>query len=83
MTPAQCLTELLHVCAAKGKALAYAGVPDSLSKQLNAVEWVKGPLAALGGKGGGKPTTAQGQGPNVEKVPDAIRAAEEFAQLKL
>ncbi|CAL8468182.1 g7721 [Coccomyxa elongata] len=69
--------------AAKGKALAYAGVPDSLSKQLNAGEWVKGPLAALGGKGGGKPTTAQGQGPNVEKVPDAIRAAGEFAQLKL
>ena len=73
----------LHLCAAKGKALAYAGVPDALSKQLNAGEWVKAPLAALGGKGGGKPTTAQGQGPNVDRVPEAIRAAEDFAMLKL
>ncbi len=70
-------------CAVKGKALAYAGVPDALAKQLNAGEWVKAPLEILGGKGGGKPTTAQGQGPNVEKVPEALRAAEDFAKLKI
>ena len=35
----------------KGKALAWAGVPSSLCKQLSAGEWVKGPLAALGGQG--------------------------------
>lgn len=37
----------------------------------------------LGGKGGGKPTSAQGQGPAVEKVPEAVAAAEAFAKLKL
>jgi alanyl-tRNA synthetase len=58
-------------------------VPDALSKQLNAKEWVEAPLSVLGGKGGGKPTTAQGQGSNVEKITDAIKAAEEFAKLKL
>ena len=67
----------------KGKALAWAGVPSSLCKQLGAGEWVKGPLAALGGKGGGKPTNAQGQGPNIDQVPEALRAAEAFAQSKL
>lgn len=69
--------------AGKGKALAYTGVPDALSKQLNAKEWVEAPLTVLGGKGGGKPTTAQGQGSYYDKVPDAIKAAEEFAKMKL
>ena len=67
----------------KGKALAWAGVPSSLCKQLSAGEWVKGPLAALGGKGGGKPTNAQGQGPNIDQIPEALKAAEAFAQSKL
>jgi alanyl-tRNA synthetase len=69
--------------AGKRKALAYTGVPDALSKRLNAKEWVEAPLAVLGGKGGGKPTTAQGQGSHIDKVPDAMKAAEEFAKLKL
>ena len=67
----------------KGKALAWAGVPSSLCKQLSAGDWVKGPLAALGGKGGGKPTNAAGQGPNINQIPEALRAADEFAQSKL
>ncbi|KAK9823998.1 hypothetical protein WJX72_006880 [[Myrmecia] bisecta] len=69
--------------AAKGKALAYAGVPEALSKQLNAGEWVKGALAVLGGKGGGKPTGAQGQAPLFEKVPEAMQTATEYASRKL
>ena len=46
-------------------------------------EWVQEALAALGGKGGGKPTTAQGMGPNVEALPQALEAAKQLAALKL
>lgn len=46
-------------------------------------DWVKEALAILGGKGGGKPTNAQGMGPAVEKLGDAEAAATAFAKLKL
>ena len=70
-------------CAGKGKALAAAGVPDSMAKQFPAGDWLRGPLEVLGGRGGGKPNMAQGQGPNTEKLADAMRVAEEFAAAKL
>jgi alanyl-tRNA synthetase len=47
------------------------------------MEWVGSALTELGGKGGGKGNTAQGQGANIEKVDDAIAAATKFAELKL
>jgi alanyl-tRNA synthetase len=37
----------------------------------------------MGGKGGGKPTGAQGTAPDAAALGDALRAAEEFAALKL
>lgn len=46
-------------------------------------DWVKEALATLGGKGGGKPTSAQGTGPKVGKVDEAMEAATKFAGLKL
>jgi len=66
-----------------GKGLAYAGVPDDLSKKLPAGEWVKAALEVLGGKGGGKPTNAQGMGPKVEAIDDAAKVAADLAVLKL
>ena len=63
--------------------LAYAGVPDSLVKKLNAGEWVKAVLAVLGGKGGGKPSYAQGQGPFNDKLPQAKETAANFAHQRL
>ncbi|KDD73965.1 hypothetical protein H632_c1691p1, partial [Helicosporidium sp. ATCC 50920] len=66
------------------KASVFAGVPAELSKKLSAGDWLKAALGALGGKGGGKPTAAQGvaQGAN-EKLDDAVAAAEQLAKLKL
>lgn len=49
----------------KGKALVWGGVPTEASKALPAGQWVSDALAVLGGKGGGKSTNAQGQGPKV------------------
>ena len=37
----------------------------------------------VGGKGGGKPTLAQGQGPDVAKVDEALAAGKAWALEKL
>jgi alanyl-tRNA synthetase len=66
-----------------GKGLAYAGVPSGLSKELPAGEWVKAALEVMGGKGGGKPTNAQGMGPNVQAIDEAAKVAADVAALKL
>lgn len=66
-----------------GKGLAYAGVPKDVSNKLPAGEWVKAALEVLGGKGGGKPTNAQGMGPNVEAIDDAATVAKAMAEMKL
>ena len=63
--------------------MAYAGVPDQLAKRFRAGDWVKAPLTVLGGKGGGKPTSAQGQGPNVAKLAEAMEAASQYAKANL
>lgn len=68
---------------AKEKALAYAGVPEGLTGKLSANDWVKSALDILGGKGGGKPTNAQGQGSNWQKVDEAMDVAKQMAALKL
>lgn len=67
----------------KGKVLAYAGVPDGLVGKIKANEWVSAALQVVGGKGGGKPTAAQGQGGDLSKVPEAMQVALDFAAMKL
>jgi alanyl-tRNA synthetase len=54
-----------------------------MAQHFPAGEWVKAPLSVLGGKGGGKGNLAQGQGPHIDKVADALRAAEAFARERL
>jgi alanyl-tRNA synthetase len=61
----------------------YTGVPAATSAKLPANEWVNSALTLLGGKGGGKPTLAQGQGADFGKAADALAAAEQFAAMKL
>jgi len=65
------------------KGLAFAAVPKDMSTDLPAGAWVKDALETMGGKGGGKPTSAQGMGPNVDAIPDAMDVAEKFASTKL
>jgi alanyl-tRNA synthetase len=66
------------------KVTILAAVPDTLVKRgLSAGEWVRQAAAQVGGKGGGRPDSAQGGGTQVEKVKDAILAARTFAARKL
>ncbi len=57
-----------------------AGVPSSMvSLGLKAGDWVRHAAQTLGGKGGGRPDHAQGGGPDIEKVGEALKAARTFA----
>ena len=66
----------------KGKEFVYCSVPPAIS--IDAKGWLDACCGPLGGKGGGgKNGVAQGQGPNVDGVADAVAAAEAFAKLTL
>jgi alanyl-tRNA synthetase len=52
-------------------------VTDDLTDRMNAVDFVRAGVAALGGKGGGgRPDMAQGGGPEVAKAAQALAAIE-------
>ena len=50
---------------------------SGLDKGVKAGSIIKAAAKALGGGGGGKPDLAQGGGPNVEKLEEALRAGKE------
>ena len=65
----------------KKKVMAYAGVPkEAIDKGLDAPKWIKESLAICGGKGGGKPNRAQGQGPGIDKIEEAMAKATSLGQ---
>merc|ERR1712166_1211072 len=67
-----------------GKLMAFALVPKSLVDcGLKADEWVRGTLEVCGGRGGGKPGSAQGQAPNCSDVDAVMTASKSFAELKV
>ncbi len=66
----------------KGKEFVYCSVPPDVG--IDVKGWLAASCGPLGGKGGGgKGGLAQGQGPNVDAVPDAVAAAEAFAKLAI
>jgi alanyl-tRNA synthetase len=61
----------------EGKASSVVAVTDDLTDRMNAVDFVRAGVAALGGKGGGgRPDMAQGGGPEVAKAAQALAAIE-------
>ncbi|MBL8747119.1 MAG: alanine--tRNA ligase [Phycisphaerae bacterium] len=74
---------MLIAAGADGKATIVASVPAALiEKGLKAGDWVREASAAVGGKGGGRPDSAQGGGPDGAKVALAVAAARSFAATK-
>jgi alanyl-tRNA synthetase len=55
----------------------------ALEKGVNANEVVKESAAIIGGGGGGRPSFAQGGGTRTERLPEAIKKAEETVRKKL
>lgn len=65
------------------KIAALAEVPNELSSKLSAKDWVAEALKACGGKGGGKPERAQGQGKEPEKLAQVLEIGNTLATGKL
>ncbi|MDX2116503.1 MAG: alanine--tRNA ligase [Planctomycetota bacterium] len=70
--------------AADGKATVVAAVPPELvASGLKAGDWVREASAVMGGKGGGRPDSAQGGGPDGARLADALAAAQAFAAARV
>jgi alanyl-tRNA synthetase len=68
----------------KGKVTVVTQVSDDLvAAGLKANEWAGAVAGLLGGKGGGKPQTAQGSGSDLTKIADALSLARSFVNEKL
>ncbi len=65
----------------EGKGIVVAKVVDE--PRLSAGDLVRIASQALGGKGGGRPTFAQGGGPNVQALPEALERALAHAEAQL
>ena len=67
-----------------GKILAMAQCSkQSVAAGLKANEWCASVIPLIGGKGGGKPESAQASGANTAALQQALEAAEQFAMEKL
>jgi alanyl-tRNA synthetase len=67
-----------------GKVAIVCQVPAPLQqKGLKAGDWLRETAAIVGGKGGGKPDSAQGGGSDTAKVKDAVAAARKVAMSKV
>lgn len=74
---------LLSPDEGSGKVAVVATVPEDLQGRLKAGDWVRHTVGVMGGKGGGKPDSAQGAGSDLGKVREAVREAQSFAGQKL
>lgn len=67
-----------------GKLLAFAVVPESLIDEgFRADEWIRSSLEVCGGRGGGKPDSAQGQAKDCSNVDEVLAAARSYAESKV
>jgi alanyl-tRNA synthetase len=84
LTDASMLSEVAQICTLRPNLLALLGAKDGekvllavacgLGVQHNAIELLKIGLAHIGGKGGGKPSLAQGSGNKPEALGLALQA---------
>lgn len=66
------------------KIFCLASVPKSgIDKGLKANEWIQQLSSVVGGKGGGKPESAQASGTNYDRVDELMELAKKFAGSKL
>jgi alanyl-tRNA synthetase len=64
--------------AANGRVALLASVPKEMTSKIQANKLIQETAAIVGGKGGGRPESAQGGGADPTKIKDAVRRAEEI-----
>jgi alanyl-tRNA synthetase len=64
--------------AVNGRVSLVAAVPKEMTSKFQANKIIQEAAAIVGGKGGGRPESAQGGGADPSKIPDALRRAEEI-----
>ncbi|KOC69822.1 Alanine--tRNA ligase, cytoplasmic [Habropoda laboriosa] len=75
---------LISVDPDANKIFALSTVSKSaINKGLKANEWIQKIAPLMGGKGGGKPESAQASGTNISCVPKLVHDAKNFANSKL
>jgi len=75
---------LVSADAQAEKVAVLAAVPKfAIDRGLKAGDWVRETAEVLGGKGGGRPESAQGAGTDVGKVREAVEHARRFAMMRL
>jgi len=80
----QCPTTPLMVISSEGgKGVVLTSVPNDMQDKLSANDWLKAALDAVGGKGGGRKDSAQGQIADTANLAEAMEAAKKFAESKL
>jgi alanyl-tRNA synthetase len=67
--------------AADGRVALLAVVPKELSSKFQANKLIREIAPIVGGKGGGRPETAQGSGPDISKINVALAEARRFLGL--
>lgn len=65
------------------KILCITSVPDSKKDKLKANDWLNSILSLMAAKGGGKDTSAQATGTNIDSLIKCIDLAKSFAEAKL
>jgi len=66
--------------AEDGKAMLICGVSDDLTDRFHAGEIIKILSAKVGGTGGGRPDMAQGGGPHVKRIKEALESVFEIVE---
>lgn len=76
-------TVIAILSSSGSKVLCMVSVPKAMQAKAKAGDVVKAVMPTLGGKGGGKPALAQGQGSNVAAIGEAQTKIAEHLQAKL
>ncbi|KAL9060467.1 MAG: hypothetical protein Q9162_000640 [Coniocarpon cinnabarinum] len=72
---------LIGAVKSEGKVMHGCHVAEEAGRSgVNASEWANAVAGAVGGKAGGKGPTSVGNGTNVDKVDEGVKAAEEYLQ---
>ncbi len=75
---------IMIVSTAEDKVIVVCSVPDGViaSSGVKANEWLSAAIGVVGGRGGGKEGSAQGQGVGAARVAEVIDAAKAFSARK-